>query len=281
MKYAAADTSQRDPIARSVEFNGAQRQYYVRLPANFDARKKYWLLATVHGGGGDGRRHFLATGVRQAADDAGLNSIVVSPTFSKNDVLASRFPSLGEGDFLVCVVNDMRRRFNLHPKILLTGYSRGGQFCHRFALDHPDLVQAAAPSSAGTWTTPQGSLLIESIGEVDDPATFLSNPENRSLAPERLRDLFTPRVARVAGRRPTPPRQRVPFLVMCGSLDSRFEIAQQFVDHLEKAGYRVESRWPKTPHGGRDDDQYRTEFLKYSYHAVEFFVRNTQRPQQQ
>ena len=81
------------------------------------------------------------------------------------------------------------------------------------------------------------------------------------------------RVAAVAGLAPRPGAENIPFLVMCGSLDPRHEIARQFAQALEKAGYRVESEWPRTPHGSRSDVEFQVEFKKYPRRAVEFFLR--------
>jgi len=272
---AEAQTEIAKPLRRSIEFAGFEREYYVRLPVDYVPERTYWLLVTVHGGGGNGQSHFLAKGIRRMADEMGLDAIVVSPSFSNKDSQASRFPALGEGNFLLTVLEDAHRQYQLQTKILLTGYSRGGQFSHRFAFNHPELVEAVAPFAAGTWTTPDGRLLIETLGEVDTPSSFLSNPENASLAPERLKDLFRPRVAEVAGIPARPQAKCIPFLVMCGSLDTRFEIAQLFVRSLKVAGYRVETEWPRTPHGSRDKEEFNTEFEKYSRKAVEFFMRIT------
>ncbi|MCB1124446.1 MAG: hypothetical protein KJT03_23035, partial [Verrucomicrobiae bacterium] len=189
----------------------------------------------------------------------------------------SRFPALGEGDFLLAVLNDLRKNFKTRAKILLTGYSRGGQFTHRFAFAHPELVLAAAPCSSGTWTTPDGRLLIETYGQVEEPEKFLSNPANREKIPERLLGIFNDeRVAGVAGLKAMPDAQQVPFLVMCGSLDTRFGIAQDFARSLSENGFSVETEWPRTPHGSRSDPEYAIEFEKYSVRVVDFFVRQTE-----
>lgn len=264
-----------EPIRSTFELDGLKREYFVRLPQRFNPSKTYWLLVSVHGGGGNGRNHFLATAVREEADEQGLDAIVVSPSFSNTDFQASRFPDLGEGRFLVEVIKDLNREYHLRPKILLTGYSRGGQFSHRFAFSNPELVEAVAPFSSGTWTTPDGRLLVEALGEVKHPDTFLADAKNADLAPERLRDIFDSRVARVAGLQPRPGAEKIPFLVMCGSLDTRYEIAQEFVLSIKEAGYSVESEWPRTPHGSREKQEFAVEFEKYSKGAVKFFKRVT------
>jgi poly(3-hydroxybutyrate) depolymerase len=259
------------PLKQEIEFEGTSREYFVHLPDNFDPLKTYWLIVSVHGGGGNGRSHFLASGLWEAVRESSFDAIVVSPSFSNTDFQASRFPELGEGEFLKQVLKDIHTRYSLRKKILLAGYSRGGQFSHRFAFSNPELVKAVAPCSAGTWTTPDGKLLIEGVGTIEHPATYLANPDNAAAAPERLQGMFTERVAQVAGLAPHPDAHRVPFLVMCGSLDTRFEISQQFSQSLKDAGFHVETEWPRTPHGSREKEEFAAEFEKYPRSALKFF----------
>lgn len=267
----AADSS---PQPRTFGYQGAQRTYYVALPAEYVSGQTYWPLVMVHGGGGKAEKNTYATTMRRLADEAALSAIVIQPQFITEDKQVSRFPSLGEDAFLLAVLEKVRAEFNVHDKMLLNGYSMGGQFTHRFALAHPDLVQACAPFAAGTWTTPDGLLLIEEYGEVADPKTFLSIAENAAKIPERLRDLFDPRVAGAAGLKAAEGAERVPYLVMCGTLDTRLSIAKEFAAALTASGYRVETEWPRTPHSS-DSAEFSAEFDKYSARAIAFFRRYT------
>jgi pimeloyl-ACP methyl ester carboxylesterase len=155
--------------------------------------------------------------------------------------------------------------------MLLTGYSRGGQFAHRFALTFPDQIEAVAPLASGTWTTPDGRFLVEEIGEVRSPRAFLSNPANASTIPARLKDLFEPRVAAIVDSKATAGAQNIPFLVMCGTLDPRLPIAKEFVRSLDTLAYRVAVEWPRTPHLCGGDDECRTEYRKYARTTAAFF----------
>jgi pimeloyl-ACP methyl ester carboxylesterase len=272
-----AKTKLDNPIRRTFKLGGVEREYFIRLPRTFDSRKTYWPLVSVHGGGGNGRNHFLSIAIREKADRLGLDAIVVSPSFSNSDFEASRFPVLGEDLFLKKVLEHMREDYLLRSKMLLTGYSRGGQFSHRFAFGDPDLVEAVASFSAGTWTTPDGRMLIHTYGEVKEPKGFLSEAGNASLVPESFKNMFSLRVANVAGDRPKSAASNIPFLVMCGSLDERFEISKAFALSLIDAGFEVEAGWPRTAHGGREQEGFIAEFEKYSSRAVEFFKRVTSR----
>lgn len=266
-----------DPIRRTLVFRGTEREYFVYLPPGFNRNTKYWPIVVVGGGNG---RFFLSTGIAQRVAESRFDAIVISPSGLNDDINATRFPTLREGEFIQDVLREARTEYPLTPKMLLTGYSRGGQFAHRFALAFPEQVEAVAPFASGTWTTPDGRFLVEEVGEVRNPRTFLSNAGNASTVPARLRDLFEARVAAVADSRAAAGAQKVPFLVMCGTLDPRLPIAKEFVRSLESLGYRVAVEWPRTPHSCPDDKcrvEYKTEFQKYSRAAVEFFQGIVQR----
>jgi pimeloyl-ACP methyl ester carboxylesterase len=174
------------------------------------------------------------------------------------------------------MLEEIHGMYQLQSKILLTGYSRGAQFTHRFALWNPTLVKACAPLSAGSWTTPDGRFLMFSLGEVEDPESYLASPHNSEGLASSQKSLFDSRVAKVAAQPASYGAKDVPFLVMCGTVDERFDIAKKFARSLKRLGYVANSEWPKTPHGGRTKDEYRTEFEKYSRVTVAFFYRITQ-----
>jgi pimeloyl-ACP methyl ester carboxylesterase len=262
------------PLQRTITVGGSQREYFLGLPPNVDRTKPYWALVVVHGAGQHGRIPFPNTGMARFAAELGLEAIVVSPSFSNDDYNANRFPSLGEAEFLDAILKQLRTEYALRPKILLTGYSRGGQFTHRYALAHPERVAAAAPLASGTWTTPDGRFLVEGIGEVRNARAFLTDSTNLSKVPDNLRDLFDPRVPAVAEARAAAGAREVPYLVMCGTLDERLPIAKEFVRSLESLGYRVSAEWPQSPHGCDNAacwQQHRSEFEKYLRRTVEFF----------
>ena len=105
------------------------------------------------------------------------------------------------------------------------------------------------------------------------PHTFLAKAENSARVPKRLRNLFEPRVAAVAGAKAAPGSQRIPFLVMCGTLDPRLPIAKAFVARLEALGYQVEVEWPRTPHlcGAPCPPEQQMEFQRFSRRPSSLF----------
>jgi hypothetical protein len=147
-------------------------------------------------------------------------------------------------------------------------------------MAHPERVAAVAPLASGTWTTPDGRFLVEDIGEVRNARDFLADTTNVSRVPARLRDLFSARIAAVAEVKAVAGARDVPFLVMCGTLDPRLSIAQEFARSLQSLGYLVSVEWPRTPHGCDDMAcfmEHRVEWEKYVRRTVEFFREHTNR----
>lgn len=136
--------TRQEPLRRILTFHGAEREYFLHLPRRLDRNTTYWPLVVVHGGGGNGRQQFPNEGLARLVVESDLEAIVISPSFTNDDINANRFPSLGEGEFLDEVLKEVRKQYAMRPKMLLTGYSRGAQFAHRYALAHPDRVAAVA-----------------------------------------------------------------------------------------------------------------------------------------
>ncbi len=259
----------------TISFNRTEREYFVQLPPDYESRRTYWLLVAAHGGGGNGADSRVGR-YGHWSERLGLEAIVVTPTFHQTNAATVRFPSLGEDEFLKAVIADVQSNHRVRAKILLTGYSRGGQFSHRFAQQNPSLVFACAPQAAGSWTTPDGRFLMEGRGEIRNPSKVLASLSPSDLQ-ERWRANFNPRaVAPVAGLPARPGAERIPFHVMCGMLDTRYEIALDFVASLKDSGYEVTTEWPRSPHGPTEPDHVQ-EWEKFRRRAIEFFLEVTAR----
>ncbi len=257
-----------EPLHRTLGYNGQEREYHLRLPEDHDPGRTYWLLVVAHGGGGNWRRYLDP--YRYWSDQLGLDAVVVAPSFRTEGRIQYYFPSLGEGAFLKAVIKDLRQQYRLHPKFLLVGYSAGGAFSHRFALQNPDLVQACAALGMGTRTTPDGRFFIRGLGEIKQPHTRLRGSPPALEEGDRRKLYFQPAVARVASQPARPGASRIPFLVMCGTLDIRLPDAKAFSASLKDSGFHCETAWPRTGHWF--DDKTREEFQKFFRKPIAFFV---------
>jgi len=105
---------------------------------------------------------------RRLANELGV--IIVRPVFPRSktewwyythaldrDTMLMTKPDLKRPDVqLIAMVEDARRRLkkdglNVEQRVLLWGFSASGMFANRFALLHPERVQAVAVGSPGGW----------------------------------------------------------------------------------------------------------------------------------
>jgi len=121
------------------------------------------LLAYCHG---HHRRHYyLLNALRQLADACGY--VVLCPLFPGNllrDGNLDGYKYLREegvnyDEIFMDIVDEVREAINFEEtRILLGGFSGGGQFAHRFAYLHPDFIQALSIAAPGTVTLPDPTI---------------------------------------------------------------------------------------------------------------------------
>ena len=122
-----------------------QRDYYLYLPATLDKNRTYHLVVGVHGYRGSARG---AAGIANWAkrDDC----IVLGPQFPHQGY---QYLQAQAGEQLVQIIAALKKEYRLYDKAFLWGHSGGGQFTHRFAMKHPELVAGCSSHAAGTWLT--------------------------------------------------------------------------------------------------------------------------------
>lgn len=126
------------------------REYFLYTPdgiatgtaAAADKGSTSWLVVGVHGHRGNGKN---AAGLASWTGRGDV--IVVGPSFPDG------YQGLAHetDQQLLGLFAELRKRFRLHPRMFLYGFSGGSQFTHRFALAHPDAVIGCASHSGGTW----------------------------------------------------------------------------------------------------------------------------------
>lgn len=131
--------------------------YFFFLPAHYRAETP--LLISVHGITRNAWEHVNVFAA--LAEHAGI--AVAAPLFPERDypdyqrVGAERRGAPAD-QALAAVVRDLRTHAGLAcQKIHLFGYSGGGQFVHRYALQHPDEIAAYAIGAAGWYTFPDAT----------------------------------------------------------------------------------------------------------------------------
>ncbi len=118
-------------------------------------------------------------------------------------------------------------------------------------------------------------MLIEDSGEVANARAFISSRKNVPKIPARLSELIDARVAEIAERPAAEGVEKIPFLVMCGTLDTRWSIAKEFASSLKTSGFSFQTEWPVTPHGSKGG-KHKAEFARYPQRVIEFFTKHTE-----
>lgn len=134
---------------------------FIYVPANATQLQPLQVLVTMHGMGDTGQ-NFCQSMIAAAARNGW---IIVAPTYKYHDY---RNPdSVLQDDLtflpgLAATLDALPARTGLatRNKVLLFGFSRGGQAVHRFATLYPERVGGVAAVSAGSYTLPLNSMLV-------------------------------------------------------------------------------------------------------------------------
>jgi predicted esterase len=132
--------------------------FHLFLPPDAAARGPLQVLVAVHGMNGDGVA--FGESLSAAARDGW---IVVAPTFRYRDNVNPGGVLQDDTELLPRLkryLDDLPAKTGLpiRPKVLLYGFSRGGQIVHRFAEFYPERTLAVALFAAGTYTLPAPTL---------------------------------------------------------------------------------------------------------------------------
>ncbi|MCX7288227.1 MAG: hypothetical protein NTW20_11915 [Rhodobacterales bacterium] len=141
-------------LAETVELG--DRYYRIDLPARPAGAP---LVLVLHGGGGDPDQIALVSGISRAATRQGY--AVIFPAGTGNRLLTWNAgyccgPAARRGvddlGFLASVIADAQGRFDLGPRVYITGMSNGAMMAATFAARNPGAVRALAAVS-GTMDT--------------------------------------------------------------------------------------------------------------------------------
>jgi poly(3-hydroxybutyrate) depolymerase len=119
---------------------------FIYLPKKFDPAKTYWVVAGIHGAD---HRSRGACGMAGWADKKDV--IVISPQYPKDSGYQNCYPK--NQDRLIKLFKDVQKKYKVHPKMFIYGYSGGSQFAHRFVLYRPEYVCGVSSHSGGSWAT--------------------------------------------------------------------------------------------------------------------------------
>lgn len=185
------------------------RDYWLYLPEKLDPAATYQLVVGVHGYGGTGQHAGgLADWPRRLR-----HVIVVGPSFPNQGY---QFLEQKSDQQLIDLFAALKKRFKLHPRLFVAGFSGGAQYSHRFAIRHPELVAGCAAHSGGSWAIGRKARMWDR--EVD----LMSLSDGA---------------------------RHLPMVISCGEADPRIRQTKLFEGMALAKGYSLVARyWPKVGH---------------------------------
>jgi phospholipase/carboxylesterase len=131
------------PGLRHVESPGASGiDYWLYVPAGYDASKPHGLVVVLHPAGLDASHHTRQWGV--LAEKVG--GLLVAGPEAQDET--RHFWKMRDEPVVLTVVQRVAQRYNIdRQRILLTGFSLGGNYAYKFGLRNPNVFRAVAAFS--------------------------------------------------------------------------------------------------------------------------------------
>jgi predicted esterase len=143
----------RSPAAANTTQN---REYTVHLPPDPESRQPLTVLVALHGMGGNGSD--FSRKLIEHPDRRGW--LLVAPSIKYRDWRDPEEVRRDGAEYLPALkatLEELPRQTGLalRERVLLYGFSRGGQAAHRFAFMYPEASRGVAALSSGTYTLPK------------------------------------------------------------------------------------------------------------------------------
>jgi len=200
----------------TTQVDGDTREYYVHVPAKYNANTATPVVFMLHGTSGDGEKFWEISGWKEVGETENILTVYPSSwryciidqgvqknTTKWNSQPAEWQPCAGERlrddvKFLSTIISELKTKFNVDSKRLyLVGFSNGGQMAARCSIEMSDKFAAIVESAASfyadtTWVPLRKRPITFQIGNEDygpgntGPAiplsmldTLLSTPNSR------------------------------------------------------------------------------------------------------
>jgi predicted esterase len=152
----ASPTVTAPPRSPAAANRTPNREYTVHLPPDPESRQPLTVLVALHGMGGNGSD--FSRKLIEHADRRGW--LLVAPSIKYRDWRDPEEVRRDGAEYLPALkatLEELPRQTGLalRERVLLYGFSRGGQAAHRFAFMYPEASRGVAALSSGTYTLPK------------------------------------------------------------------------------------------------------------------------------
>ena len=151
----------------TVKVDADDREYYTHIPKGYDGKTAFPVVIMCHGTGGDGEKFYNISGWKELGETQNILTIFpssweycvtevgIKKTTTKWNIYPSTFtycPGETPRDdikFMRIMMEDLKQKYNVDAKrIYFVGFSNGGEFTSRCAVELSDLL-AACVANAG------------------------------------------------------------------------------------------------------------------------------------
>ncbi len=155
-KDGKLDESEREAIRKSLsrsrqsgDSGAAKRDDKIHIPKDYDPKKKYPFILTLHGYTSNGRGQL---GFFPLADLAEKYDFIycapdgIDKSWNATDACCDRREKVDDSKYLRSLILKAMKEYNIDKKrVFVTGLSNGGFMSYRMAHDHSDLITAIVP----------------------------------------------------------------------------------------------------------------------------------------
>ncbi len=167
----------------TIKVDSDDREYYVHVPKNYDAKSAFPVVIMCHGTSGDGERFYNISGWKELGETQNILTVFPSSweyciteggskkTTTKWNIYPGSFTYCANEvprddiKFMRNMIEEVKQKYNVDTKrIYLVGFSNGGEFASRCAVELSDIVAAcvanAGPLLPNTTYTPKRLLPV-------------------------------------------------------------------------------------------------------------------------
>lgn len=147
--------------------NSGKSNYVAYVPSSYDGSKPMRLVVGIHGCG-DTAYNFATWGVAPYQTRTTQTHIAISVDGASGGGSCWSIP--GDADKVTAAIDDIKKCFWVHQKkVVLAGYSSGGQLSYRMGLDHADRYAGILIENSGLYAagTPSATLLANATWKIN------------------------------------------------------------------------------------------------------------------
>jgi poly(3-hydroxybutyrate) depolymerase len=192
------------PVNNGAQFNWTKRNYFLRLPMNYDPTKAYPVDMAGTGCAGNETTGNSGSYTLPSASGGQPDSIQIGLSYVTSDAanpscvaFADDYVDSPEPEYISAVIDDVRAKYCVdNSKIFVNGYSSGAFEAVMSGCNDPDMVRAFGVQIGGglrmnhppCMNKPVAAMFVVGLLDTSDPIGPTATPQNDSIGSAAARD---------------------------------------------------------------------------------------------